>query len=269
MKLPKIKSHSRLTFSEKVYNFFVTITGLTIFQIQFFKEVFLPPYDIPQIKKHMDELGVKTFPIVSVTGFIIGLVLAMQSEPVLAKFGATDYLPGTVALSVIRELGPVITALIFAGRVSSGIGAELGSMRVTEQIDAMDVSGVHPFKFLVVTRVIATTMVLPILTLYVDFIAMIGAYIAVAISSGMSFTYFNNGVLSVLTFGDFIPAIAKTFVFGYIVGIVGCYKGFTTEGGTEGVGKASTNSVVISSLLILILDMVLVKLTLWLWPIIS
>lgn len=268
MKLPKIKFHNRLTLDEKIYNFFATISGLTVFVIQFFKEVFVPPYEISQIKKHMDELGVKTFPIVSVTGFIIGLVLAMQTEPVLATFGATDYLPGSVAVSVIRELGPIITALIFAGRVSSGIGAELGSMRVTEQIDAMEVSGVHPFKFLVVTRVIATTMVLPILTLYVDFIAMAGAYIAVAIGGGMSLTYFNHSVLSALTLGDFLPAIAKTFVFGFIVGIVGSYKGFTTEGGTEGVGKASTTSVVISSLLILIIDMVLVKITLWLWPII-
>ncbi len=266
MKPPKIIFKNRLSLEEQVYNFFATISGLTVFVFQFFKEVFVPPYEIPQVKKHMDELGVKTFPIVSITGFIIGLVLAMQTEPVLRTFGATDYLPGSVAISVIRELGPVITALIFAGRVSSGIGAELGSMRVTEQIDAMEVSGVHPFKFLVVTRVIATTMVLPILTLYVDFIAMIGAYLAVAISGEMSLAYFSRSIISVLAFGDVIPAIAKTFVFGFIVGIVGSYKGFTAEGGTEGVGKASTTSVVVSSLLILIFDMVLVKITLWLWP---
>ena len=266
MKLPRLIVNRRLSFSEKVYNFFATLTGLTAFNLQFIKEVFIPPYEVKQIKIHMDELGVKTFPIVSITGFIIGLVLAMQSEPVLAKFGASDYLPSTVALSVVRELGPVITALIFAGRVSSGIGAELGSMRVTEQIDAMEVSGVNPFSYLVVTRVIATTLVLPLLTIYVDIIALIGSFLSVVITSGMNFNYYMDSILMSIKFADFIPSIAKTFVFGYIVGIVGAYKGFTTEGGTEGVGRASTTAVVLASLLILIFDMILVKLSLWLWP---
>jgi phospholipid/cholesterol/gamma-HCH transport system permease protein len=171
-----------------------------------------------------------------------------------------------VALSVVRELGPVITALIFAGRVSSGIGAELGSMRVTEQIDAMEVSAVNPFKFLVVTRVIATTMILPILSVYVIIIAIFGGYIAVIITENMNIHYYLDSVINAVQFGDFIPGVAKTFVFGYIVGLVGCYKGFTAEGGTEGVGRASTTSVVLSSLLILIFDMILVKISLWIWP---
>lgn len=266
MNLPQIKYSRKLSFSQYVYNFFATITGLTIFNWEFMKQCFIPPYEIGEIKHHMDELGVKTFPIVSVTGFIIGLVLAMQSYPVLQRFGATDFLPNTVALSVIRELGPVITALIFAGRVSSGIGAELGSMRVTEQIDAMEVSAINPFKYLVVTRVIATTMILPILTIYVIFLALIGGYIAVIITENMSFEYYQNAVIGAVEFGDLIPGVAKTFVFGYLVGIVGAYKGFTADGGTEGVGRASTTSVVIASLLILIFDMILVKITLWLWP---
>jgi phospholipid/cholesterol/gamma-HCH transport system permease protein len=171
-----------------------------------------------------------------------------------------------VSLSVIRELGPVITALIFAGRVSSGIGAELGSMRVTEQIDAMEVSAVNPFKFLVVTRVIATTMILPLLSIYVVFIAILGSYIAIIITENMSFLYYVNSVIASVKFGDLIPSIFKTFVFGYIVGLVGSYKGYRTVGGTEGVGRASTTSVVVSSLLILIFDTVLVKISLWLWP---
>jgi phospholipid/cholesterol/gamma-HCH transport system permease protein len=266
MKLPRIKLLRRPTFSQQLYNFFANITGLTIFNWEFLKQAFLPPYEIREIKKHMDELGVKTFPIVSVTGFIIGLVLALQSYPVLQRFGATDFLPNTVALSVIRELGPVITALIFAGRVSSGIGAELGSMRVTEQIDAMEVSAINPFKYLVVTRVIATTMILPILTIYVIFLALIGGYFAVIITENMSFQYYQNAVVGAVEFGDLIPGIAKTFVFGYVVGIVGAFKGYTADGGTEGVGKASTTSVVLASLLILVFDMVLVKLTLILWP---
>ncbi len=266
MNLPRIRYGRRLNYSDYLYNFFATLTGLTIFNWEFFKQAFIPPYEIAEIKKHMTELGVKTLGIVSITGFIIGLVLAMQSQPVMQRFGASDFLPAMVSLSVVRELGPVITALIFAGRVSSGIGAELGSMRVTEQIDAMEVSAINPFNYLVVTRVIATTMVLPMLTVYVIIIAIIGAYIAIIIVEPMSFEYYRSSVVQAIKFGDFIPGVAKTFVFGYIVGLVGSYKGFSAEGGTEGVGRASTTSVVLASLLILIFDMVLVKVTLWLWP---
>jgi phospholipid/cholesterol/gamma-HCH transport system permease protein len=266
MKIPNIKYGRRLSISDQIYNFFATMTGLTIFNIEFVKQAFLPPYEISEIKKHMTELGVKTFGIVSITGLIIGLVLTMQSQPVMQRFGAVDMLPAMVSISVIRELGPVITALIFAGRVSSGIGAELGSMRVTEQIDAMEVSAVNPFKYLVVTRVIATTMILPMLTIYVIIIALTGCYISILLSDGMNLKYFIDAVVDAVQFGDFIPGVAKTFVFGYIVGLVGSYKGFTAEGGTEGVGRASTTAVVLSSLLILIFDMVLVKISLYLWP---
>lgn len=269
MKIPRIRYGRRLTYADYLYNFFATITGLTIFNIEFVKQMFKTPLEIGQIKKHMDELGVKTFGIVSITGLIIGLVLTMQSQPIMQRFGATDFLPAMVSISVVRELGPVITALIFAGRVSSGIGAELGSMRVTEQIDAMEVSAINPFKYLVVTRVIATTMILPILTIYVIMIALVGTYMAIILMESMSLKYFVDSVVTAIEFGDFIPGVGKTFVFGYLVGMVGCYKGFTAEGGTEGVGRASTTAVVLSSLLILIFDMVLVKVSLWLWPTIS
>ena len=266
MNLPKHINKRNLTLQERVYNFFATITGLTIFNWEIVKQIFIPPYEIAEIKKHMNELGVKTFPIVSITGFVIGLVIVMQSEPVFIRFGASDYLPGATAISIVRELAPVITALIFAGRVSSGIGAELGSMRVTEQIDAMEVSAINPFKYLVTTRVIATTMILPILTVYVIFLSIIGGFVALAISQGMNFEYYKNAVVTSLTFGDLIPSIAKTFVFGYIVGIVGSYKGYIADGGTEGVGKASTTAVVLASLIILLFDTVLVKISLMIWP---
>ncbi len=260
------KTNNAVSITEKRFGeFFETITGLTLFSINFFKNVFLPPYEFAEVKNHMDELGVKTLPIVSVTGFIIGLVLAMQSQPVMARFGAESFLPGMVALSVVRELGPVITALIFAGRVSSGIGAELGSMRVTEQIDAMEVSAINPFKFLVVSRVVACTIILPMLTVYVIFLAIIGGYLAIYLSQGINFQLYTNAVINSLGFTDVIPGIAKTFVFGFIVGIVGAYKGYNAENGTVGVGNASTSSVVISSLIILLVDMVLVKITVLLW----
>jgi len=250
---------------KRLNEFLSMVAGLTLFSLEFFKNVFLPPYEFAEIKKHMDELGVKTLPIVSVTGFIIGLVLTMQSQPVMARFGAEAFLPGMVALSVVRELGPVITALIFAGRVSSGIGAELGSMRVTEQIDAMEVSAINPFKFLVVTRVLACTLILPMLTIYVVFLAIIGGFIAIYLSQGINFVLYVHAVVHSVDFTDLIPGIAKTFFFGFIVGIVGAYKGYNTENGTVGVGRASTSSVVIASLLILLMDMVLVKITVYLW----
>ncbi len=241
------------------------VGGISTFSLNFFKNVFFPPYEFAEIKKHMDELGVKTLPIISVTGFIIGLVLAMQSEPVMVRFGAESYLPGMVALSVVRELGPVITALIFAGRVSSGIGAELGSMRVTEQIDAMEVSAIHPFKFLVVTRVLACTLVLPMLTVYAIFLGLLGGFLAISLSQHISLQLYINTVVHSVEFEDLIPGIIKTFFFGFIVGIVGSYKGYTADNGTVGVGRASTSSVVVSSLLILVFDMILSKITVSLW----
>ncbi|PIQ10570.1 MAG: ABC transporter permease [Ignavibacteriales bacterium CG18_big_fil_WC_8_21_14_2_50_31_20] len=266
MDIPKIKYLRNASFQDKLKGFFLTISGLTIFNLEFFKQLFTLPIEIEQIKKHMSELGVKTFSIVSIMGFILGFVLALQSYPVLERFGATDFLPATVSLSIIRELAPILTALIFAGRVSSGIGAEISSMRVTEQIDAMEVSAVNPFKYLVVSRVIATTFILPILTIYVIMISLVGAFIAVIMTDNMSLIYFINAVVASISFGDFVPAILKTYVFGYIVGIAGSYKGYTADGGTEGVGRASTTAVVLASLLILIVDMVMVKITVWLWP---
>ncbi|MGD1007117.1 MAG: ABC transporter permease [Ignavibacteriaceae bacterium] len=258
--------HKNLSISGKrLREFFNMVGGIFMFSLDFFKNVFFPPYEFAEIKKHMDELGVKTLPIISVTGFIIGLVLAMQSEPVMIRFGAGSFLPGMVALSVVRELGPVITALIFAGRVSSGIGAELGSMRVTEQIDAMEVSAIHPFKFLVVTRVLACTLILPMLTVYAIFLALLGGFLAIFLSQNISLQLYINAVVHSVEFVDLIPGIVKTFFFGFIVGIVGSYKGYNADNGTVGVGRASTSSVVVSSLLILVFDMVLGKITVSLW----
>lgn len=252
--------------SNRIFEYFQIIGGLTIFSIRFFVSVLKPPFEISEVRKHMDELGVKTLALVSVTGLIIGLVLGMQSQPVLARFGAEVFLPGMITLSVVRELGPVITALIFAGRVGSGIGAELGSMRVTEQIDAMEVSAINPFNYLVVTRVLACTLMLPLLTVYVNFIAILGGYISVIITQNLTFALYTDLVIRSLKFSDIIPGIVKTFFFGFIVGIVGSYFGYNADKGTEGVGKASTTSVVVSSLLILLVDTIMVRITLYLFP---
>lgn len=261
------KDKTKISATEqKILDFFANLGSMTFFTIQYFKNVFLPPYEFAETKKHMDELGVKTLPIVSITGLIIGLVLALQSQPVLARFGAESFLPGMVSLSVVRELGPVLTALIFAGRVSSGIGAELGSMRVTEQIDAMEVSAIDPFRLLVVTRVTACIIILPLLTIYVIFLAIFGGFLAVMLVQDSSFSLYTGAVIEAIQFSDIIPGVGKTFFFGFIVGIVGAYKGYTADKGTAGVGKASTTAVVLASLLILIADIILVKISLVIWP---
>jgi phospholipid/cholesterol/gamma-HCH transport system permease protein len=260
------EKNNPVAFSHALTDLFETVAGLTVFSLQFFKEVFLPPYEFAEIKKHIDDLGIKTLPIVTVTGFIIGLVLAMQSQPVLQRFGAESFLPSMVALSVVRELGPVLTALIFAGRVSSGIGAELSSMRVTEQIDAMEVSAIHPYRFLVVTRILACSIILPILTIYVNFLAILGGFIAIFLSQGISFQLYIDAVFRSLEFSDLIPGLIKTIIFGFIVGAVGAYKGYNATNGTVGVGRASTSAVVMASLLILLTDMVLVRITVMIWP---
>jgi phospholipid/cholesterol/gamma-HCH transport system permease protein len=246
---------------------FLEQTGsLAVFGLRFFPNVLLPPYEPGEIRRHLDDLGSKSLPLAGITGFIVGLIIAMQTRPTLFRFGADAYLPAMVSISFVRELGPVITALIVAGRVSSGIGAELGSMRVTEQIEAIEVSGIDPYKFLVVTRVLACILLQPLLTAIVNAVGLFGAYVAVAIESSMSWKLYWDSVIQSLTFADLIPGLAKTAIFGYIIGIVGCHQGFHAEGGTVGVGRASTTSVVLSSMLIIFTDMILVKLTVLIWP---
>lgn len=227
--------------------------------------MFRPPYESGEVIRHLDELGAKSLPVVGTTGLVVGLILAIQSRPVLARFGAESYVPAMVSISVVRELGPILTALMVAGRVGSGISAELGSMRVTEQIDAMEVSGVDSFRFLVVTRVLACTLLLPLLAGMVNVLAILGAYISAATDMSMSWTlYFHRAIYS-LWLRDIVPAIVKTFVFGFIIGAVGCHEGYTASGGTEGVGRASTKAVVTTSLLLLFTDMLLVKLIVLIW----
>jgi len=187
----------------------------------------------------------------------MGVVLTIQSRPTLAQFGAESWLPSMVGISIIREIGPVITALIFAGKVGSGIGAELASMKVTEQIDAMEASGINPFKYLVITRILATTLMLPILVLIADAIALGGSWLAVNLKADVSFYLYFGNVLEKLQFMDLIPAVIKTFFFGFVVGL----KGFNSNKGTEGVGESANSAVVYGSLLVFIMDMIAVQIT--------
>lgn len=199
-------------------------------------------------------MGNKSLLLVGITGFIIGLVFTLQSRPTLQEFGAVSWMPSMVGISIIREIGPIITALICAGRIGSGIGAELGSMRVTEQIDAMEVSGTNPFKYLVVTRILATTLMLPILVVLGDAIALYGSFLVENLKGQVSFQLYFNEVFGSLEFGDIIPSTIKSFFFGFAIGLVGCYKGYTCGKGTEGVGRAANSAVVYTSMLLFILD---------------
>jgi phospholipid/cholesterol/gamma-HCH transport system permease protein len=244
-----------------LHNFFSEITALTLFTIKYFKDLFIPPYEINEVLKQCYLIGYRSFPLVGITGFIMGLVLTIQSRPTLAAFGAESWLPAMVAVSIIREIGPVITALICAGKVGSGIGAELASMRVTEQIDAMEVSGINPFKYIVVTRIFACTMMLPVLVVFSDVIALLGSFLAVNINGEVSFTLYFSQVIDSLDFSDVFPSFIKTFFFGFAIGLIGCYKGYNTDKGTEGVGLSANSAVVLSSLLIFIMDMIAVQIT--------
>jgi phospholipid/cholesterol/gamma-HCH transport system permease protein len=191
----------------------------------------------------------------------MGLVLTIQSRPALLKFGAVTMLPGMVAVSLIREMGPVITALICAGKIGSGMGAELGSMKVSEQIEAMEVSSTNPIRFLVVTRVWAATLMIPLLILYADALGILGCWGGANIKGDVSFTLFFAQAFSHLEFIDFIPAFIKSYFFGAVIGLVGCYKGYNAGRGTESVGIAANSAVVLASLLVIITDMIAVQIT--------
>ena len=246
---------------DNLQTWLLNVWDFSDFTLSFFKKLFVPPFNITETIRQFFQIGWKSFPLVSITGIIIGLTLALQLKPVLAKFGAESLIPTTLAISIIREIGPVIIALICAGKMGSGIGAELGSMKVTEQIAAMEVSATYPLKYLVSTRVIATTLMVPLLIIYADALALIGGFIAVKIIGDMSLRLYYLNIFSTLTFNDVLPATVKTFFFGFIIGIVGCYKGYNCSRGTESVGIATNSAVVLASLLIIVTDLIMVQIT--------
>lgn len=245
----------------RINNFFWEVGDISSFTARFFRETFSPRFEFSEFLRQCFFVGYKSISLVVVTAFIMGLVITIQSRPTLLEFGAEKWLPKMVSVSLVREIAPVITALICAGKIGSGIGAELGSMKVTEQIDSMEVSGTNPFKYLVVTRVFATTLMIPILSILADAISLYGAYLGANIRGDVSWNLFWHQVFEVLTYNDLLPAILKTFFFGFAIGIVGCYKGFYSKKGTEGVGRSANSAVVIASLLVFILDLIAVQVT--------
>ncbi|MEO9144068.1 MAG: ABC transporter permease [Ginsengibacter sp.] len=247
--------------SKKIDGFFIDLYSALQFIIRFFKELFKPPYEFKEIIRQCYEVGYKSLFLITLTGFITGLVFTKQSRPSLAEVGATSWIPSLVAIAIIRALAPLVTALICAGKVGSNIAAELGSMKVTEQIDAMEVSAVNPFKFLVVSRVLATTLMIPMLMCYTGLVAMLGAYLNVHQNEMTSFITFFQQAFEKISFLDLFSSLIKSVVYGFTIGIVGCYKGFHATNGTQGVGKAANLSVVLSMFLIFVEEILIVQIT--------
>jgi phospholipid/cholesterol/gamma-HCH transport system permease protein len=254
-------SEKTLVKTENVSTFFSEVANIFLFMSRTIKETFSRDFEFKEFLRQCFQIGTKTLPLISVIGIIIGLVLTIQSRPVLINFGAVTMLPGMVAVSLIREMGPVITALICAGKIGSGIGAELGSMKVTEQIESMEVSSTNPIRFLVVPRVLAATLMIPLLVIYADALGILGSWAGANIKGDVTFILFFSQAFGHIEFIDFMPAVIKTFFFGAAIGIVGCYKGYTAGRGTESVGIAANSAVVLSSLLVIIVDLIAVQIT--------
>lgn len=257
----KQQRHYSDYFPRQLRAFFETVGGIARFTGTFFAEGFKRPFEWEEVLHQSVKLGYNTLALVSITGFIMGLVFTLQILPTMTDFGAKAMIPPMVSIAIIREIGPMITAVIFAGKVGSGIGAEIASMKVTEQIDAMAVSGSDPFRYLVVTRTLACMLTLPLLVFYVDFVALIGSIVGLSMSAEITWQLYFSQALGAIEFADIVPATLKCFFFGFAVGIVGCYKGYKAEKGTVGVGWAANSAVVTSSLIVFIIDLIVVQLT--------
>ncbi len=215
--------------SGRLDRMFIELSRVFHFLVRFFRELFMPPYEFKEILNQCFEIGVRSLPLISLTGFIMGIVFTNQSRPSLAELGATALLPALIAVAIVRALAPLVTALIATGRVGSNIGAELGSMKVTEQIDALEVSAINPFKYLVVTRVLATTFMIPALTMYTAYVALLGGYVNINQNEQTSlFNYFQQ-LFEAIKFLDIFSSVTKSFIFGFTIGIVSCYKGYNSS----------------------------------------
>ncbi len=254
-------SEKTLEKTQIVSIFLTEVASVFIFISVMIKETFSRDFEFREFFRQCFQVGYKSLPLITVTGAVMGLVLTIQSRPVLVDFGAVSLLPGMVTVSIIREIGPVITALICAGKIGSGMGAELGSMKVTEQIEAMEVSSINPMRFLVVTRVLAATLMIPLLVLYADALGILGSWAGANLKGSVSFVLFFSQAFAPVGFTDFLPAVVKTFFFGAAIGLVGCYQGYNAGRGTASVGVAANSAVVIASLLVIIIDLIAVQLS--------
>ena len=237
-----------------------------LFAMRAARELFRPPYEFRESIRQLYELGFKSAPLIAVSGVAIGVVLSMHTRASLQRFGAESMIPAGLAIALVRETGPLTAGLLLSGRLGAGIGAELGAMRVTEQIDALEASAVDSFHYLVVTRVIACVIALPILTTLMNFTGILGGFLAETTATGMSLNLYFDRAFSLIDITDYVPATLKTMVFGFIIATTSSYLGFTTDSGTEGVGRASTSSVVLSSILIILANVILVRIIFFIFP---
>jgi len=255
---------------ERVGRMVVTLLAsagaVSIFAFKALRELVVPPFEIRETIRQLFELGLRSAPLIAVSGMAVGVVLSMHTRASLERFGAEAMIPAGLAIALVRETGPLTAGLLLSGRIGAGIGAELGAMRVTEQIDALEASAVDSFRYLVVTRVAACIIALPILTTIMNFAGMLGGFLAETATTGMPLSLYFNRAFSIVDLTDYVPATVKTMVFGFIIATMSSYLGFTTESGTEGVGRASTRAVVFSSMLIIVANVVLVRLIFFIFP---
>jgi phospholipid/cholesterol/gamma-HCH transport system permease protein len=244
----------------RVQSFLEWFGELGVFTAKLAKSAFTPPYHFQELFQQMHEIGTRSLPLVILASASTGIVLSLQTRESMVRFGAKAILPVVLVLTIIKESGPIITALIVCGRVGAGIGAQLGSMKVTEQIDAIEASAVNSFKLLVVTRVVACILMLPLLTIVADFSGILVGWVANTLIEHVSLIRFIEDGFKRITFQDLLPATFRTAVFGFLIGLLGCFQGMRTTGGTEGVGRSATSAVVISSLFVIVSDVVLVRL---------
>ncbi len=242
------------------------VGDLSLFGARAIVGAFRPPFEFGEIVRHMYEIGWRSAPLIATSGLAIGVVLSMHTRASLERFGATAMIPAGLAIALVRETGPLTAGLLVSGRVGAGIGAELGAMRVTEQIDALEATAVDSFKYLAVTRIIACTLAMPLLTSIMNFSGIVGGFLAETSITGMSLRLYLQRSFSLIGFTDFLPATLKTAVFGFIIGTVSAYLGFNATSGTEGVGQASTRAVVLSSMAIIVANVVLVKFIFFMFP---
>ena len=243
-----------------------SIGDVSAFAARAAREIVVPPFEIHETVRQLYELGVRSAPLIAVSGVAVGVVLSMHTRASLERFGAEAMIPAGLALALVRETGPLTAGLLLSGRIGAGIGAELGAMRVTEQIDALEASAVDSFRYLVVTRVVACVIAVPILTTIMNFSGMLGGFLAETAATGMSMGLYFDRAFSLVDMNDYIPSTLKTMVFGFIIATMSSYLGYTTRSGTEGVGRASTRAVVLSSILIIVSNVVLVRLIFFVFP---
>lgn len=240
--------------------------GLTNLALRTLFWLFVPPYKRKRIFEQAKKAGADSLPIVSLISLFIGVIFAFQISYLMRRMGSEMYIASLVAISIVRELGPVITALIVAGRVGAAITAEIGSMQVTEQVDALETLATSPIKYLVVPRFLALSLMLPLLTLYADIIGILGGWLICVYKLGITSSMYWNIAFESLRFKDLFTGLFKTFIFGMIIALVSCYEGFNVQGGAEGVGRATTRSVVFSFIMIIAWDCFFTALFYFIFP---